>query len=158
MVRRERVQIGASRKAALGKLRRHPTTGDHDPTAARLALCRGADLIQGVGEGAHRFPVDLGIPTQASECRVNPSIDQFRDHGPPRQIDDPRRRSDQRPYLALGADREETSVFDRNRLADREIAVDGNNFAAAQHQVGRRLDRERAGKVNFVPAAGNDET
>ena len=47
------------------------------------------------------------------------------------QIYDTRARSGQRAHVAIGADRNKTSVSDRNRLPDREIAIDGNDLTAA---------------------------
>ena len=75
--------------------------------------------------------MNLIIPTQTGDGRVDVRIDQSRNDRPAGQIYDTRARSGLRAHVAIGADRNETSVSDRDRLSDREIAIDGNDLTAA---------------------------
>ena len=101
MVRREGVQLCAGGKTPLDKLGRHPAAADYDPAAGRFGFRRRGDLLKSVGERAERFPVELGIPTQAGDGGVDMRIDQSRDDRSTTEIDDVRASSDQRAHVTI---------------------------------------------------------
>ena len=105
MVRSECIQIRPRRKSPLGELRRHPATADYDPAPARLCLHRRADLSQSVGERTRHFPMELGVPTQTGDSRMDMRIDQSWYHRPASQVDDPRPRTHQRAHIAVACRR-----------------------------------------------------
>ncbi len=142
MIRSELVQFRAGRKAPLGKLRRHPTTADDDPAAPRRSPRRPGDLCQCIGQRAARFPMEIAVPARAGGTRIDMRIVQSRYDCTSGQIDDSGRRTDERPHVTLGAYCEEAPVLDRDRLMNRKIAVNSNDFAAAQDHIRRSFDRE----------------
>src|SRR6266850_8327439 len=97
--------------------------------------------------------MNLVIPTQTRDGRVDMRIDQSRNDRSAGQIYDTRARSGQRAHVAIAADRNEASVSDRDRLLDREIAIDGNDLTAAQHHFGWCFYRQRTREVHFAAAA-----
>src|SRR5580765_1202328 len=97
--------------------------------------------------------MNLIIPTQTGDGRGDVRIDKSRNYRPAGQSYDTGARSGQRAHVAIGADRNEASVSDRDRLPDREIAIDGNDLTTAQHHFGWRFYRQRTREVHFTAAA-----
>ncbi len=115
------------------------------------------DLSQSVGERLRHFPMELAVPAQSGCGRVNMGINQSWDNRTARQVDDPGPRTNQRAHIALGADSDETAILDRHGFANREITIDGNDFPAAQNQISRSFDGQRAREVHFATAATPNE-
>jgi len=58
------------------------------------------------------------------------------------QIDHPCRRARDRVHLIVVADGHDAIADDRDRLVNREAAIDGDHLAVEQDQVGRRRARQ----------------
>jgi hypothetical protein len=80
-------------------------------------------------------------------------VDQSRYYRPSVEFYDPRAPTNQHPHVTVAADRDKTPVPDSDRLPDRKIAIDGNNLAVAQHQIGGSRHGQGTLKVYLMSAA-----
>jgi hypothetical protein len=114
----------------------------HDP---RAGLCRArqlGDAILDVANRAHR-PERRIDALEALAVHVGVAVDQSRHHRPAPEVDDARIGCDVLRHRRVGADGEDARAGNRDRLRDAELAVDGDNPAVAQDQVGGGRRRVR---------------
>ena len=91
-----------------------------------------------VGQRSRARQIDAGPAAGAVQMVVH----QPRDHRAALQIDHPRRRPGDRLHLIVVADGHDAIADDRDGFVDRETAIDGDDLAVEQDEIGRG----RAGK------------
>ena len=129
------VQLGAGRIAPLRQPGDEHLADDH-PASRAHGLGPGPDVIQDVADGLHLGDRVVGLGRGMAPLGwVCESIRPGRTILPPRSttaVAGPRVAE----RLLVGPDHEEPVAADRDGLADREVAVDGDDLAAVQDQVG----------------------
>src|SRR5262249_48866863 len=107
--------------------------GDDD-LAAAARFHAGADRGEHLAQAARPRQVDTG--TAAGIVQV--IVGETGNHRLAVEIDRLRAGAGVLPDLGVAADRGEPAAANRNRLRDRETAVDGDDVAVDENRVGRR--------------------
>ena len=84
---------------------------------------------------------------------MNMRVDQSGNDRASAEIYDPCAASSQNAHVTVTADRDKAPIPDGDRLLDREVTVNCNNFPVAQYQIGRSRHGQGTLKVHFMAAA-----
>ena len=138
ILRRDAIEIVAQRQPLFLQLRFVPVAvGDDDIAGLRGRDARAQCRID-IGQRSRARQVDARAAAGAMEMVIH----QPRNHAPAFEIDHARRGTGDRAHLIVVADGHDAIADDRDRLLDAEAAIDGDDFAVEQDQVGRRRARQ----------------
>ena len=134
IIRRDRVKLVPRRRAAFFQNAFVPAGGGHYPFAGLGAGNTLADRFLHVRDGLgpeelHRRSV------QRREQLVQMRVDQARHHGLAGELDHLRVGANVIGHDRIVADRDKSPAAYRDRLRDTPIVIDGDDLAAAQHEV-----------------------
>jgi hypothetical protein len=112
-----------------------------DPLAARGCARELGDAALDVGDGAHAS--ERGVDAfETLAIHVGMAIDEAGHDGAAGEVDHARRRGDMLGDRGVRADRENLVARDRYRRSDGEIAIDGDDLAVLEDEVGGTCGRE----------------
>ncbi len=140
ILRRHLVQVVAQRETLLFQLRLVPVAVGKDHVAGLRLLDASADGRVDVSERARPGQVDPGPTTRTMQVVVHES----RDDGVAFQIDDASGGTGEGPELIFVAGGEDAVSRDRHALGYREVAIDGDDLAVDQQEIGGRWARQRS--------------
>ena len=138
ILRRDAIEVVAQRQPLFLELRFVPVAVRDDDVAGLRCRDARAERRLDVGQRSRARQIDARAAAGAVEVVVH----QPRNHAAALEIDHPRRRTGDRAHLIVVADGHDAIADDRDRLVDGEAAIDGDDLAVEEDEVGRRRPRQ----------------